>query len=140
MYSIIFSMAHDAFAVHTLPGFPPSLSALPGIRYSEFPVDSGNLQTMLLIQITLHLLGHMEKVLGLPREFRVQEVGGEYDGILSSEAGLRLLRMVVGDVNVGDKAGDSGEGASGSGDWKELRLLRSSIRQITHTVQNSMAW
>ena len=51
-----------------------------------------------------------------------------------------LLRMVVGDVNVGDKAGDSGEGASGSGDWKELRLLRSSIRQITHTVQNSMAW
>ncbi|KFZ09208.1 hypothetical protein V502_08872 [Pseudogymnoascus sp. VKM F-4520 (FW-2644)] len=140
MYSIIFSIAYDAFAEHTLPGFPPSLSGLPGIRYSEFPVDSGNLQTMLLIQITLHLVGHMEKVLGLPREFRVQEVGGEYNGILSSEAGLRLLRMVVGDVSVGEETGDAGGGYSGRGDWKELNLLRSSIQRITHTVQNSMAW
>lgn len=140
MYSIIFSMANDAFAVHTSPGFPPSLSALPGIRYSEFPVDSGNLQTMLLIQITLHLVGHMEKVLGLPREFRVQEVGGEYAGILSSEAGLRLLRMVVGDVGVGEEIGGAEGGSSGRGGWKDLKLLRSSIRHITHTVQNSMAW
>lgn len=140
MYSIIFSIAYDAFEVHTLPGFPPSLSGLPGIRYSEFPVDSGNLQTMLLIQITLHLVGHMEKVLGLPREFRVQEVGGEYNGILSSEVGLRLLRMVVGDVSVGEEIGDAGGGSSGGVDWKELKLLRSSIQQITHTVQNSMAW
>lgn len=140
MYSIIFSLAHDAFAVHTLPGFPPSLSALPGIKYSEFPVDSGNLQTMLLIQITLHLVGHMEKVLGLPREFRVQEIGGEYDGILSSEAGLRLLRMVVGDVSAGEEIGDSGGSSSERGGWRELKLLRSSIRQIKHVVQNSMAW
>ncbi|KFX97090.1 hypothetical protein V490_02965 [Pseudogymnoascus sp. VKM F-3557] len=140
MYSIIFSMAHDAFAVHTLPGFPPSLSALPGIKYSEFPVDSGNLQTMLLIQITLHLVGHMEKVLGLPREFRVQEIGGEYDGILSSEAGLRLLRMVVGDVSAGEEIGDTGGSSSEKGGWRELKLLRSSIRQIKHVVQNSMAW
>lgn len=140
MYSIIFSIVHDTFAVHTLPGFPPSLSALPGIGYSEFPVDSGNLQAMLLIQITLHLVGHMEKVLGLPREFRVQEVGGEYDGILSSEAGLQLLRMVVGDVNVGEGIGNGDDGSSDRGGWRELKLLRSSIRRITHTVQNSMAW
>lgn len=140
MYSIIFSKSYDAFPVHTLPGFPPSLNALPGIRYSEFPVDSGNLQAMILIQITLHLVGHMEKVLGLPREFRVQEVGGEYDGLLSSEAGLRLLRMVVGDVNAEGDIGNTYGGSSGRGDWKELKLLRSSIRQITHTVQNSMAW
>ena len=140
MYSIIFSKAHDAFAVHTLPGFPPSLIALPGIRYSEFPVNSGNLQTMILIQITLHLVGHMEKVLGLPREFRVQEVGGEYDGLLSSEAGLQLLRMVVGDVSAEEEVISTDGRSSGRRDWKELRLLRSSIRQITHTVQNSMAW
>ncbi|OBT61621.1 hypothetical protein VE03_08865 [Pseudogymnoascus sp. 23342-1-I1] len=140
MYSIIFSIAHDTFAVHTLPGFHPSLSALPGIRYSEFPIDSGNLQTMLLIQITLHLVGHMEKVLGLPREFRVQEAGGEYDGILSSEAGLRLLRMVVGDVGVEEGIGNADDSSSDRGGWRELKLLRSSIRRITHTVQNSMAW
>lgn len=140
MYSIIFSIAYDTFAVHTLPGFPPSLRALPGIRYSDFPVDSGNMQAMLLIQITLHLVGHMEKVLGLPREFRVQEVGGEYDGILSSEAGLQLLRMVVGDVNVGGGIGNGDDGSPERGGWQELKLLRRSIRRITHTVQNSMAW
>ncbi|OBT54163.1 hypothetical protein VE04_05233 [Pseudogymnoascus sp. 24MN13] len=120
MYSIIFSMAHEAFAVHTSPGFPPSLSVSR-------------------VQITLHLVGHMEKVLGLPREFRVQEVGGEYAGILSSEAGLRLLRMVVGDIGVGEEIGGAEGGSSGRGGWKDLKLLRSSIRHITHTVQNSMA-
>jgi hypothetical protein len=48
--------------------------------------------------------------------------------------------MVVGDVSAGEEIGDAGGTYSEKGGWRELKLLRSSIRQIKHVVQNSMAW
>ncbi|KAJ6185221.1 hypothetical protein N7519_006522 [Penicillium mononematosum] len=81
-----------------------SLQAIPGLEVGGFPVQYGNLQIKILIQVIMHLLAHMEHLLGTSAEFRLDPARGSNDGLLSSSELTALLRMVMNQKD--DKEGD----------------------------------
>ncbi|CRG91781.1 Transient receptor potential cation channel subfamily M member 4 [Talaromyces islandicus] len=49
-----------------------TIHPLPGLYgFSNFPLQSGNLQGMMIIQLVTNMFERMETLLGLPREFRI---------------------------------------------------------------------
>ncbi|MCJ1306502.1 hypothetical protein MMC25_000145 [Agyrium rufum] len=66
-------------------GDDPYLCPLPGLSFSNFPLQSGDLQTIILIQIITNLIERTERLLGLPREFRINPRGGCPEGLSSDD-------------------------------------------------------
>ncbi|KAK3317500.1 hypothetical protein B0T19DRAFT_435104 [Cercophora scortea] len=71
-----------------IPGEASQLQILPGLQLAGFFVQQGTLQTKLLIVTMLHQFEAIERLLGLPAEFRVTDRIGPDD----EEAGRGLFQ------------------------------------------------
>jgi hypothetical protein len=76
--------------------------------------DSGNLQTLILIEIVTSHLEKMEALLGLPIELRISRRRGERDGLFGAYGFLDLATAILG-------RGDDETLGRGKGGIKALR-------------------
>ncbi|RYP18463.1 hypothetical protein DL765_003917 [Monosporascus sp. GIB2] len=72
------------------------LQTLPGLQLGGFSVQQGNLQTKILIEAIWYQFEIMERLLGLPVEYRVSDKREVYTGILHNEWAQDLLKAVMG--------------------------------------------
>lgn len=105
-----------------------SLQAIPGLEVGGFPVQYGNLQIKILIQVIMHLLAHMEYLLGTSAEFRLDPARGSNDGLLSSSELTALLRMVM-----NQKDGKEGDGM----DIGYISSLRDNMTKIQQMLEQN---
>ncbi|KAI0378370.1 hypothetical protein F5Y04DRAFT_148796 [Hypomontagnella monticulosa] len=84
LYLIIFAHAYEEL-LRLSSTDEPSLCPIPGIGFSDFPVQSGNLQATMFIQVVNNLFERMEGLLGVPRQFRIGIRGTETPGLLSED-------------------------------------------------------
>ena len=71
---------------------------------------------MILIQIVMHLLEKIEKLLGFPQEFRLNASGGDCHGLLKDEDFARIVKLII-------KKEETGRPENGKGGIRALRKL-----------------
>lgn len=128
IYNVIFSQIHRSL-LPILSGHGPSLPALPGLQLNGFPLQSGNLQVTILVQVAVHMVSRVEKALGLPREYCIDRDDNRRQGILSDLELTELFRMVI-------RQEDCGNHEDGGGGSRSLKEHIKSIRQL---LRNSIA-
>jgi hypothetical protein len=107
--------------------FDTSAGSSAGLELAGFSIHRGNLQTKVLIHAILHQFESIERVLGLPVEFRVTEKQDDYSGLFDKGCARNLLQ------------------AMGDGKWRnepiddnsELKALFS-LREMLKNVQTSL--
>ena len=92
-------------------------------------LESGNLQTMIFIQIVTHLLGRIERLLGFPREFRLDASGNDYQGLLSHEESNKIVKGVF------EKEARSNHKNGRGG----IKALRKKLRKSEQLLKESIA-
>ena len=128
IYNLIFSQIHRSL-LPILSGHRPSLPVLPGLQINGFPLQSGNLQVTILVQVAVHMVSRVEKALGLPREYCIDRDDNRSRGILSDLELTELFRMVI-------RQEDCGNHQDGGGGSRSLKEHFKSIRQL---LRNSIA-
>ncbi|RYP10843.1 hypothetical protein DL764_000395 [Monosporascus ibericus] len=126
IYIALFSHVHQ-FLVEVSASENPCLCPVPGISFSNFPLQSGNLQATILIQIVTNLLERVDDLLGLPEKYRLT-TKSRCEGLLSDKSLTKLFQIVMkkeGKRN--DKGGNGGIGALRKLLKKNRRLLTKSI-------------
>jgi len=107
------------------------LKPLPTLQLTGFGVQNGHLQTKILIHAILHQFESIERILGLPVEFRVTEKQDEYSGGLFEERNAQdLLQAIIsGD---GAKTGEKRYDALPLDDYgfKALPSLREALQRV----------
>ncbi|KAH8689828.1 hypothetical protein BGW36DRAFT_389806 [Talaromyces proteolyticus] len=73
-----------------------SFQALPGLRLGGFPLLHGNLHIKIILQVLEHQLILIERVMGLPAEYRLSTQQETAEGIFRNSELLVLLRAVMG--------------------------------------------
>ncbi|KAI0884764.1 uncharacterized protein GGS22DRAFT_146690 [Annulohypoxylon maeteangense] len=73
----------------------PSLCAIPGVDFGDLPIQSGNLQAVMFIEIVNNLFERIESLLGIPRQFRVGTRGSDDGGLLNEEEVNGALNMMI---------------------------------------------
>ncbi|KAF7867313.1 hypothetical protein EAF04_005396 [Stromatinia cepivora] len=121
LYVVLFSHIYD-FLREILDSDDPSLCPLPGLSFCSFPLQSGNLQTTILIQIITSLFERIERLLGLPREFRINSRESAPDGLLSDDEFVDIVRLVF-------QTQESDQSDSRRGGVKALRGHLKEIKQ-----------
>ncbi|KAI0850123.1 hypothetical protein F5Y00DRAFT_260854 [Daldinia vernicosa] len=94
LYLIIFTHCYEAL-LEISKSDVPSLRELPGLDFGSFPLQSGNLQVTMFIQVIINLFGKMENLLGIPQEFRIGGHGTHHGGLLNEPEFFRVLRAVL---------------------------------------------
>lgn len=115
VYESLSEMSHQSIS---------SLQSVPGLQLGGFPVQYGNLQIKILIQVIMHLLAHIERLLGTSAEFRLDPSRGTNDGLFSSLELTTLLQMVMSQTD-----GEESDGM-GVGYISSLRENMKNIQQI----------
>ncbi|KAF7949449.1 uncharacterized protein EAE97_002958 [Botrytis byssoidea] len=133
LHEILSSHIHD-FLTEISDSDDPSLCPLPGLSFCSFPLQSGNLQTTILIQIITSLFEQIERLLGLPRDYRIDpgEIGPDgfaSGGLLSSEEMLGIVKFAF-------QQRESGQSESRRGGLEALREHLEGIKQL---LKNSIA-
>jgi hypothetical protein len=99
------------------------LRELSGLQRAELSAHDGDLQTKILIHAILHQFEMIERILGLPPEFRVTEKRDDGLGLFGDEHAKRLLEaMSNGKQYHGDIGGNFG--------LKPLCSLREKIERV----------
>lgn len=105
------------------------LQTLPGLQLAGFSVQQGSFQTKILIQAIQHQFEMIEKILGLPTEFRVSDRQDVYTmGLLGDEWARSLLQAAINGQHGGEGATMlpfNQNGAAGS-----LGSLRGNIMKV----------
>ncbi|OKL60774.1 hypothetical protein UA08_04448 [Talaromyces atroroseus] len=73
-----------------------SFQALPGLQLGGFPLSHGNLHIKIILQVLEHQLDLIERVMGLPAEYRLSTQQESPEGIFRNSELLVLLRAVMG--------------------------------------------
>ncbi|KAI1388370.1 uncharacterized protein F4822DRAFT_244055 [Hypoxylon trugodes] len=94
LYLIIFTHCHE-FLESIARSEDAYLCPIPGINFSDFPLQSGNLQSMMFIQIVVNLFERMESLLGIPRQFRIGTRGKDNGGLLTGDDFCGVVRMMI---------------------------------------------
>lgn len=94
IYDILFSRVYESLSEMSHQSIS-SLQSVPGLQLGGFPVQYGNRKIKILVQVIMHLLVHIERLLGTSGEFRLDPSRGTNDGIFSSSELTALLRMVM---------------------------------------------
>ncbi|KAJ5904318.1 hypothetical protein N7504_006701 [Penicillium tannophilum] len=123
IYNILFSRVGESLSEMSYQSIS-SLQSVPGLQLGGFPVQYGNLQIKILVQVIMHLLSHIERLLGTPAEFRLDPASGSIDGLLSSPELTALLRMVM------SQKDDKNSGGMGVGYILSLRKNLKKIQQM----------
>jgi hypothetical protein len=123
VYNILFLRVCESLSEMSQQ-FISSFQSVPGLQLGGFPVQYGNLQIKILVQVIMHLLSHIERLLGTSAEFRLDPASGSNDGILSSPELTALLRMAMSQRD--DKESDG----MGVGYISSLRKNMKKIQQM----------
>ncbi|MCJ1323138.1 hypothetical protein MMC15_008491 [Xylographa vitiligo] len=75
-------------------GSVAGLETLPGLQLAGFSAQRGNLQTKILMHAILHQFEMIERILGLPAEFRVTEKQNNYLGLFEDGRARGLLEAM----------------------------------------------
>jgi hypothetical protein len=97
-------------------------------------LESGNLQTTLFIQTVIGLFERMEKLLGLPVDFRISPYGCEHRGLLSQGYFPSILTAVLRQEEEG--IGQLAHAKRGLGGMKALRESMEKAKQL---LRNNIA-
>ncbi|KAJ5970422.1 uncharacterized protein N7479_000340 [Penicillium vulpinum] len=127
IYNILFSRVYESLSEMSHQSIS-SLQSVPGLQLGGFPVQYGNLQVKILVQVIMHLLAHIESLLGTPADFRLDPARGSKDGLLSSSELTALLRMVMSQKD-GKGSEDMGVGYISS--------LRENMKKIQQTLEQN---
>ncbi|RDW74768.1 hypothetical protein BP6252_05910 [Coleophoma cylindrospora] len=113
------------------------LQTLPGLRLAGFPVQQGNLQTKLLIHAIQHQFETIEKILGLPPEFRVSDRREAYMGLLDDERAQSLLKATMNEKLINGAHGIDTQGPMNRV-WglRALVSLRANIEKVRLFLDN----
>lgn len=123
IYDILFSRVYESLSEMSHQSIS-SLQSVPGLQVGGFPVQYGNLQIKILVQVIMHLLAHIERLLGTSAEFRLDPSRGTNDGLFSSSELTALLQMVMSQTD-----GEESDGM-GVGYISSLRENMKNIQQI----------
>ena len=91
LFQCLSNQLFDASSVRFVDGLQASL---PGLQLTDFSIQRGNLQTKILIHAILHQFEMIERILGLPVEFRVTEKQDEYAGLFEDGWARELLEVM----------------------------------------------
>ncbi|PYI00036.1 hypothetical protein BO71DRAFT_393679 [Aspergillus ellipticus CBS 707.79] len=94
IYEFIFSQGRvslQAMPEEDIAGF----RMLGGLQLAGIPLSQGHLQVKILIQVIEHQLHQMERLMGLPVEYRLSGRTEAYNGLLSSFESMTLLRAAM---------------------------------------------
>ncbi|KAK3689259.1 hypothetical protein B0T22DRAFT_440745 [Podospora appendiculata] len=118
-------------------GDASQLQILPGLQLAGFFVQQGTLQSKLLIVTMLHQFEAIERLLGLPAEFRVTDSKEAEKGLLQRDTRAKNIMTAV-MTSIGSfkmpSAAAASSVASDGGDSSSLSIL-SSLRQTIKRVQ-----
>jgi len=107
----------------------PSICPIPNLQFSQFPLQSGNLQGLILIQVVKNLLYQIEIALGLHPEYRLDREESSVEGILSHSDFDDLIEIVI-------KREESGKSTNGSGG---IKSLQENIAKAEQLLRNKIA-
>ncbi|KAL9072495.1 MAG: hypothetical protein Q9161_003507 [Pseudevernia consocians] len=85
------SLSNQLFDVSSLRNVDGLHAPLPGLQLTDFSNQRGNLQTKILVHAILHQFEMIERILGLPAEFRVTEKQDDYSGLFEDGWARDLL-------------------------------------------------
>ena len=91
LFQSLSNQLFDASSVRFVDGLQGSL---PGLQLTDFSIQQGNLQTKILIHAILHQFEMIERILGLPAEFRVTEKQDDYSGLFEEGWARELLEVM----------------------------------------------
>ncbi|KAI0131222.1 hypothetical protein F4814DRAFT_445363 [Daldinia grandis] len=128
LYLIIFTHCYEAL-LEVSKSDVPSLCELPGLDFGSFPLQSGNLQATMFIQVVINLFDKMEKLLGIPQEFRIGKYGTNHDGLLCEPEFFRFLKAALSKEELICKP-DHGKGG--------VNALRKYIEQARQLLRDSI--
>ncbi|KAK0609997.1 hypothetical protein B0T17DRAFT_124603 [Bombardia bombarda] len=114
----------------------PHLGPISGLAFSSFPMQSGNLQTMILIQIVINLFEKTDDLLDLPEKFRMsRRRRGAKQGLLSQAPGFsELARSLLEreeNTNADKERTEDGKGG--------IRALRKHIAEMKQLMRENIA-
>jgi len=91
LFQCLSNQLFDASSMGLVDGLQ---APLPGLQLTDFSIQSGNLQTKLLIHAILHQFEMIERILGLPAEFRVTEKQDDHSGLFEDGWAKDLLEAM----------------------------------------------
>ena len=94
---------------------------------SESISESGSVQAMILIQISMHLIEKVEMMLGVPQECCLNGRAGFSEGLLSDRDFAKIVQAVL-------KKEESGCSEHGRGGVKALRKHMKSAKQLLKEI------
>ena len=124
LFQCLSNQLFDVSSMGLVDGFP---DAFPGLLSTATSIQRGNLQTKILIHAILRQFEMIERILGLPTEFRVTEKQDDNLGVFG-EGWARDLLEVIGNGKSGRAAAETHCG---------LEAL-SSLRELLRRVQTSL--
>ena len=112
------------------------LGAFPDVQLGDFrPQNSGHIKVVVLVQVCVHMLIRIERILGLPNQVSAAGAGaGKFalkrpvDGVLSKSAGVKLMELMR-----------AQEAEGGIDDRKRTMELRLSIENVKRLSEQIMA-
>ncbi|KAI0013520.1 hypothetical protein F4779DRAFT_399868 [Xylariaceae sp. FL0662B] len=128
LYVVLFTHIHQ-FLQEIADSDEPTLCAIPDLGFGNFPLQSGNLQATMFIQISTSLFERIESLLGLPHELRVTIRGGKREGLLSEEDFTEVIKAVL-------SRDESGRPENGKGG---VKLLRKNMKKAMQLLRESIA-
>ncbi|XXG94031.1 hypothetical protein Hte_000282 [Hypoxylon texense] len=128
LYVVLFAHIHQ-FLEEIANSDDPTLCAIPDLGFGNFPLQSGNLQATMFIQIATNLFEKIESLLGLPQGLRVTVRDGKPEGLLSEEDFAEVVKAVL----AKDELGQPEHGKGG------VKSLRKNMKQAMQLLRESIA-
>ncbi|KAI0379119.1 hypothetical protein F5Y04DRAFT_290583 [Hypomontagnella monticulosa] len=127
LYVVLFAYIHR-FLREIADSDDPTLCPIPDLGFGNFPLQSGNLQATMFIQIATSLFEKIESLLGLPQELRVTVRNGKPDGLLSEGEFTEVVKITLAKDEVGTpQQGKGGVKSLRRNMMESMQLLRESI-------------
>ncbi|KAI1863173.1 uncharacterized protein JN550_009699 [Neoarthrinium moseri] len=95
LHVALFSHIHE-FLLRISESEDRLIHPLPGLYgFSNFPLQSGNLQANMIIQLVTTMFERMEALLGLPRAIRIGTRQEDCGGLLADEGFLEIAQAII---------------------------------------------
>lgn len=96
LHSIFYTQVHDCLTAPPNKRENPLPPIFPGMHVGGLSLDDfPNFQIKLLLQISTHVLGEIEKALGLPDGYRISKKNPHSQGILEASVSVQFVEMTM---------------------------------------------
>lgn len=121
LHSIFYTQVHNyltALPSKREESLPP---IFPGMQVGGVPLDEfRNFQVKLLLQISTHVLGEIEMLLGLPDGYRISKKNPQSQGILETSVSVQFIEMMMRE-----------NGRCGFGiEWDRIKSIRDNLGNL----------